>query len=224
MTAADPSNGDKAWPCRLRERRRLTDRTFELVLSRPPGFDFKAGQRISLQIGQTARDYTLVNPPADNVLIVLVRRIPTGQMTPILDQLPIGADLRFAGPDGHFVHRPGRRPAVMAATGTGIAPFAAMIRDGARPAVLLHGVRTHDELYYREELQAAAHRYVPCLSREASLAAGAFQGYVTQFLKDCLAPTTCDFYLAGRMAMIHDALEIIDDSFPSARVFTEAFF
>jgi ferredoxin-NADP reductase len=112
----------------------------------------------------------------------------------------------------------------MVATGTGIAPFAAMIRAGARPARLLHGVRTPDELYYRHELQNAAGRYIPCLSGEGALPEGACRGYVTGVLEAGLGLAGCDFYLAGRMAMIHDALTIIDDHFPSSRVFTEAFF
>ncbi len=224
MATNDQSMQDRVWSCQLLKRRRLTTSTFELCLSRPPDFDFKAGQRICLQIGQIGRDYSLVTPPGAGTLAVLVRRIPAGRVTPLLDQLPIGAALTFTGPEGHFVLRDSQRQAVMVATGTGIAPFAAMIHEGARPSLLLHGVRTAEELYYRETLQAAAGRYVPCLSNDPAPPEGAFNGYVTRFLQEHVPPCACDFYLAGRMAMIHDALAIIDDGFPEARVYTEAFF
>ena len=212
------------WSCRLLERRRLTAGTFELRLTRPPGFSYQAGQRIALRTEATERDYTLVSAPADADLAVLVRLIPAGRVTPFLDQAPIGSELLFSGPNGYFCLRPDARPVVMVASGTGIAPFTAMVRAGARPFVLLHGVRTADELYYRAELQPAAKHYVPCLSAKALLPGGAFGGYVTAYLQTRLDPQPCDFYLSGRMEMIRDAMEIIDARFPNARVYTEAFF
>ncbi len=224
MAATHQTMPDGGWSARIVERRRFSENTFELRLDRPPGFDFKAGQHIAIQAEGTEREYSLVTPPAEDTLAVLVRRIPDGRMTPFLDQAPVNSQLAFTGPDGHFVFHPGRRPAVMVATGTGIAPFIAMMRAGVRPFMLLHGVRRVDELYYRDEIQAAVKNYVPCLSTNNEIPADAFHGYVTRYLQTRLAPLTCDFYLAGRMAMIHDAMQIIDACFPSARVYTEAFF
>ncbi len=212
------------WSSRLLERRRLAAGTFELRLTRPTGFAFRAGQYIILRIGDAARAYSLVNAPQARSLAILVRCIPGGRVTTYLDRATAGTVLRFDGPDGHFTHRGGRRTVVMVATGTGIAPFAAMIRAGARPDMLLHGVRTPDELYYGEECRTAARSYVPCLSGETVPGGDIFHGHVTRFIETRLAPTTADFYLAGRMAMIHAVMGIIDRRFPSARVYTEAFF
>ena len=213
-----------SWSSRLLERRRLATGTFELHLSRPTGFDFKAGQYITLRIGDAAREYSLVGAPQARSLAILVRRIPGGRITTHLDRVATGTELFFDGPDGHFTYRGGERPVVMVATGTGIAPLAAMIRAGARPDVLLHGVRTLEELYYREECRQAARRYVPCLSGDAAPPAEAFNGHVTRFIETSLDPLEADFYLAGRMAMIHAVMSIIDARFPSSRVYTEAFF
>ena len=224
MRVADQASAKPSWSSRLLERRRLTAGTFELRFSRPQGFEFKAGQHVTLRVEGTAREYSLVGPPEAHLLAILVRRIPEGRMTAYLDQVPAGAELTFDGPGGHFIFHGHRRPVVMVATGTGIAPLAAMIRAGARPDVLLHGVRTPDELYYRDECQAAARRYVPCLSGGAALAGEAFDGHVTRFIETRLAPEAADFYLAGRMEMIHAAMGIIDVRFPSARIYTEAFF
>ncbi len=224
MGDTDQVTTKASWSSRLLERRRLAAGTFELRFSRPAGFAFKAGQYVTLRIGQTTREYSLVSAPQAPSLAILVRRIPGGRVTTHLDRAPVGTELPFDGPDGHFTYRGDRRTVVMVATGTGIAPLAAMIRAGARPDVLLHGVRTQDELYYREECRAAARSYVPCLSGEATLADEAFHGHVTRFIETHLAPTEADFYLAGRMAMIHAVMGIIDMRFPLARVYTEAFF
>ena len=224
MGGTEQATGPPAWSGRLLARRRLAAGTFELRLNRPKGFDFQAGQYVTLHVGGTTREYSLADAPQARHLTILVRRIPGGRVTGFLDQAPAGADIPFDGPDGHFTFRGARRPVVMVATGTGIAPLAAMIRAGARPDVLLHGVRTADELYYREEIQAAARRYVPCLSGGAELPAHAFGGYVTRFIETRLDPLEADFYLAGRTAMIHAVMGIIDARFPTARVYTEAFF
>jgi ferredoxin-NADP reductase len=224
MTGVNQTRPEETWSAKLLKRRRLTESTFELQLSKPNGFAFQPGQRITLQHDRCERDYTLTNTISESYLSVLVRRIAAGQMTPFLDQAPIGARLSFTGPAGHFHFHPGRRPAVMVATGTGIAPFVAMIRAGVKPRLLLHGVRTSAELYYREELAVAASRYVPCLSTDTSCDGEFFRGYVTHFMQTRQSLGDCDFYLAGRMEMIHDAMQIIDTCSPSARVFTEAFF
>jgi ferredoxin-NADP reductase len=224
MTAGLQTPTAKVWASRLLARRRLTDGTFELRLQRPPGFDFQPGQHITLRAGRCEREYSLISRPSANDLAILVRLIPAGQLTPFLAQAPTGTELSFTGPEGRFRFHPQPRPAAMVATGTGIAPFVAMIRAGARPAWLLHGVRTAEELYYRDELEAAVDRYIPCLSGATPLPSEAFSGRVTRFLQTHPALGVCDVYLAGRMAMIHDAIRIVDECFPSARVYTEIFF
>ena len=50
-----------------------------------------------------------------------------------------------------------------------------------------------------------------------------FPGRVTEFLETKLGPGTYCFYLCGRREMIGDTMEIIDDKFPEAKVFTEQF-
>lgn len=112
------------------------------------------------------------------------------------------------------------------ATGTGVTPFVAFARSGIRDFVLLHGVRTPDELYYQDELSPAADRYVPCISTPlpAESHSHYFAGRVTRYLTTELRPGRYDFYLCGRKEMIRDTILIIDDHFEGSRVFTEIFF
>lgn len=119
------------------------------------------------------------------------------------------------------------------ATGTGIAPFVSYARAGVAGYVLLHGVRTAGELYYRDILASAASLYVPCISgaRRGRFEAGApgpashaYSGRVTGYVADLLEPGVYDFYLCGRSDMIVDAVKIIDERFPGSFVYTEPFF
>lgn len=209
----------------LLERRQLAQNTFEAVFTRPAGFTFVAGQRIRLHYGSLARDYSLVNRPGDDRLILCIRQVTGGRFSPLLAAADVGTRFRFSGPHGYFLYRPSERPAVFVATGTGVAPFASMALSGVEGFTLLHGVRRKDERYYAPLLQSKAARYVACLTGDpVPAAADAFKGRVTDFLASQLANGRYDFYLCGRQEMIRDVSWLIDDRFPGSLAYTEIFF
>lgn len=211
----------------LQETRRLSSDTFELRLARPEGFDFRAGQHIRLEVQGVERDYSLTSGPEASHLALLIRRVPEGALTPCLASLEPGSEIDFSGPRGHFAFRPSDLPAVFVATGTGIAPFAAMVRSGVRDFLLLHGVRTAEDLYYEDLLRAAAGEVVPCLTRHGDGQlphAEAFFGRVTAYLEANLPRKAYDFYLCGREEMIRDVTLLADEAFPGSRVYAEIFF
>lgn len=225
MTPAFQDAAQGGYDSRVTGRRWLTHNTFLLDLERPPGFRFMAGQRIQLLFEGETRDYSLIPGDPPPALTLLIRRIPGGALTNRLGDCPEGTRLHFIGPGGHFIYRRTSRPAVFIATGTGVAPFVAMCREGAQGVILLHGVRQVAELYYRSLLEATAGLYVPCLSGgPGSASEGTYAGRVTGYLQDRLPPGDYDFYLAGRREMIADAIAIVDERFPSSRVYSEIFF
>src|SRR6185503_3590712 len=100
-----------------------------------------------------------------------------GTFTPILWDLPVGHRMRMIGPKGKFMLQPDdERTHIFISSGTGNAPFVAMMRqlllDGqARDVVFLNGVSHARELGYRELLEdwersgAYPVRYMPTVSR-----------------------------------------------------------
>ena len=200
--------------------------TFEIRFSRPDGFSFRPGQQITFIHAALRRDYTLLGPTDDEDLAVCVRHIPQGRFSPLLAAADPGDGFTITAPFGFFTYQRSPRPAVFIATGTGIAPFVAFARAGVRNFNLLHGVRTPAELYYAEELSAAAHRYIPCLS--VSFAPlpypHAFHGHVGDYLAAKHPREIYDFYLCGRSEMIRDVMRIIDEHYDGSRVFFETFF
>jgi ferredoxin-NADP reductase len=206
-------------------RQWLTKDTFTLTLERPPGFHFRAGQRIRLLTAGKTRDYSLIPGDSDDQLTLLIRSAADGVVSPHLSRCPLGSDLDFTGPSGHFIHRPSSRPAIWIATGTGIAPFVAMCRTGIRGFVLFHGVRHADELYFRDLMESAALSYIPCLTGgPSSLSPDAFPGRVTDYLRQQFPQGEYDFYLAGRREMIAEIMDIVDHRFPASHVYSEIFF
>jgi ferredoxin-NADP reductase len=208
-------------------RRWLSTKAFEIGLSRPAGFDFQAGQSIGIVYEGQTRYYSLTNGSADPVLSLCVRYIREGLFTPVLAEAELGTPFQFTGPHGYFLFRPSQRPAIFVATGTGIAPFLAMIRSGINAALVLHGVRTAAELYYGDFLRALPCTYVACLSEAGSpdgVAAGVYAGKVTGYIRTRLDRRAYDFFLCGRQEMIRDATLLADEHFPASHVYTEVFY
>jgi benzoate/toluate 1,2-dioxygenase reductase subunit len=215
---------DLTYETKLLERRRLSDNTFEAIFSRPSVFDFTAGQRIRLIHGGLERDYSLTNAPDDAVLVLCIRQVAAGRFSTLLSATPVGTAFTFSGPHGYFVFRASPRPPIFVATGTGVAPFAAMARSGVSAFTLLHGVRHAGDCYYASLFGSKARRYVVCLSEEDPSEAGTFHGRVTDYLASQLEPDHYDFYLCGRGEMIRDVTWLVDDRFPGSMVYTEIFY
>ena len=213
------------WLISVLERVWLNDDNFSLTCTRPEGFRFQAGQYVTLGMGGVEREYTLTSPPDAPVLRFLVKRVVGGRMSEVLSQMALGKQLAMAEPKGYLTHRPSSREAVFVGTGVGIAPYVAMATAGVRGFTLIQGARLVSGLFYRQELQAAADRYVACLSgKDEDLAAvGAFPGYVTTWVAANLPTGNYDFYLCGSRAMIHDMTHLLDRSFPDAVIYSEAY-
>ena len=208
------------------ERRWLSEKTFELDLTRPAGIRHVPGQWIRLFPKGEGRDYTLVNAPSDPNLTVCIRRIRQGGTSDFLAGASMGTPLRLEGPSGYFAHRTSPRPAVFIATGTGVAPFVSMARAGVTGFTLLHGTGSERELYYGDLFRTAAARYIPCISAATLPAESSdpvFRGRVTDYLNTRLPEGVYDFYLCGTGEMIREATAIIDDLFEESKLYIENF-
>jgi benzoate/toluate 1,2-dioxygenase reductase subunit len=211
----------------LLQRTWLSETTFEVELSRPLSFHFRPGQRIRFHHGALERDYSLLSRPDSPRLGLCVRHLPAGPFSSILAAAEIGTSFTFTGPHGYFTFQRSPRPPVFVATGTGVAPFLSMARSGVTGFTMLHGVRTAAALYYRSDFSAAASLYVPCLSHPppgSPLPPGAYDGWVTGYLREHLPPGAYDFYLCGRREMIRDATLLVDERFSRSLVYAEIFY
>ena len=208
----------------LKERRWLSNKSFEITLTKPKDFRYIPGQWIRLSHHAVERDYTLVSAPTDPHLALCIRNIEQGFLSAGLSNAPVGSHFNFNGPHGYFTYRPSPRPAVFVATGTGLAPFVSMARSGVTGFLLLHGVNSTEDLYYAAEFKSAAKQYVPCISEADRSSGEYFQGRVSDYLRKILAPGLYDFYLCGRGEMIRDVTFLVDEKFSGSLIFTETFY
>ncbi len=204
----------------------LNAETFELICSRPQGFQFLAGQYVSFVYQGEEREYTIISPPEAMELRFLIKQIAGGKMSRKLASIAPGSVFEMSRAKGYLTFCPTERPVYFVATGVGIAPFVAMAAGGTRGFTLIHGTRNRSGLFYRQELSAAALRYIPCISgnnETGEKLPNLYRGYVTQYLKITLEPGCYDFYLCGSRAMIRDMTHFLDEYHPGVRIYNEAY-
>ena len=126
---------------------------------------FEAGQYMTIGVlvdGRIVqRPYSVASAPsaANDGYEMYVRLVEGGTFTPLLWELPVGHRMRIIGPKGKFTLEPDDdRIHVFVSSGTGNAPFVAMMREMlaqgvARPAVFLNGCSYERDLGYRELLE-----------------------------------------------------------------------
>ncbi len=212
----------------LVERRHLTaDIASLFVLPDVPATPYAPGQYATLGLVDgdqlIQRPYSMAAPHAvDDTWEFHVRRVRGGALTERLWDVPAGGRLRMGPPRGRFTSDPGDgRAHLFVATGTGIAPFVAMVRDDlvagrGRVVVVVHGVAHADELGFRDLLSglAASHpcrfRYVPTISRPGDLRNAGWPGATgraERVLQDGWAtlgldPSSTVAYLCGNPGMV----------------------
>nr|WP_321467616.1 FAD-binding oxidoreductase [uncultured Desulfobulbus sp.] len=207
-------------------RKWLNEDTFELICSRPEGFDFVAGQHVTMHHEDDEREYTILSPPSVNTLHFLIKKIDQGRLSSVLAGLDPGSELSISRAKGYLIYRPTDRPIFFVGTGVGIAPFVSIAASGVRNFTLLHGAREVHGLFFRQELVVAAHRYIPCVSGQVKPGTNVVdlhRGYVTDYVDRYIKPGAYDFYLCGSRPMIHDMTHLLDQHFPETRIYSEAF-
>jgi ferredoxin/flavodoxin---NADP+ reductase len=169
------------------------------------------------------REYSIYSGMSENYLEFLIREVEGGTLTPRLKSLKKGEPVDVNGPFGQFQIKESeqKRPHLLIATGTGIAPFHSFALS--YPDLnyrILHGVQTSSEMY--DSSSYPADRYFPCLSLEKS---HYFSGRVTNYLLEAEIPDKVLVYLCGNRKMIEEGFEILRKrKVPSDAIFVEAFF
>ena len=152
-------------PARVTEVTHWNDRLFSFKTERAPEFRFENGHftMVGLKLGDrpALRAYSIASANYEDHLEFLSIKVPDGELTSRLQHVQVGDEILLGRkPVGSLVLtdlRPGRN-LYLFATGTGLAPFMAIIRDPEAYAkfervVLVHGVRRVSDLAYNEYLE-----------------------------------------------------------------------
>ncbi len=142
-----------------------TDRLFSFRVTRPASLRFRSGEFVMIGLlGDNGkpllRAYSIASPAWDEELEFYSIKVPDGPLTSKLQHIKVGDEIILRPkPVGTLVLDallPGKRMWFLA-TGTGIAPFASLMRDPEtyeryEQVVMMHTCRTAEELAYGREL------------------------------------------------------------------------
>ncbi len=216
-------------------------RHFKLAFEPGVDFSFKAGQFINIilpPIGDhkgIKRPYSIASPPSwKGYLDLTWKRVEGGYVTNHLWTLHEGDSLQIQGPLGHFtVKEPLPKAIIFISTGTGIAPFRAMMHELLKanaPCEIwnIFGNRYEDEILYKKEFEELAAKHpnfhnVFTVSRPQTWK-GETQ-YVQFMLKKHIAsPQQKHIYICGLTSMINEVVKTAQEmGFQKDQIFYEKY-
>jgi len=183
-TTADSATGDFPIPSGVFAEtvisvQHYTDRLFRFRMTRPASFRFRSGEFVMIGLPNAERPvfraYSIASPAWDEELEFYSIKVPDGPLTEHLQKVQPGDTvLMRKKPVGTLVHDAllGGERLYMFSTGTGIAPFASVIRDPEtyerfKQVILIHTCRDAAELTYGHDLVAAT-KADPLVGEEAT--------------------------------------------------------
>lgn len=142
-----------------------TDSLFSFKITRPDSFRFRSGEFVMIGLeGDNGkpllRAYSIASPSWDSELEFFSIKVPDGPLTSKLQHIKPGDKIILGKkPTGTLVTDallPGKRLYLLS-TGTGVAPFASLIRDPEvyekyDKIIVTHTCRTSKELHYSRQL------------------------------------------------------------------------
>ncbi len=185
--------------------------------------EFIPGQFISFvaPVGgkEITRAYSLAAAPSGTGCFELcLNLVEDGHISKVLFAMRPGDTIAMQPPLGMFTLRRPEREALFIATGTGIAPFRAMLQAHLHPQstaiTLLFGVRYESTILYRADFERLAvqfpqFRFWPTLSRPEPGWRGR-SGHVQAHLEEAIGGRRdLDVYLCGLKLMVDDVRSIL---------------
>lgn len=224
--------------------RHWNEHLFSFTITRPPSFRFRSGEFVMIGLrGDNGkpllRAYSVASPAYAEELEFLSIKVPDGPLTSRLQQIAPGDEIYLGRkPTGTLVAdalRPGRRLFLLG-TGTGLAPWMAIIRDPDiydrfEQVVVVHSVRRVSDLAYRDVLESVLAddplvdefapnqlSYVPTVTREPFHTTGRigdlmesgrlFEGKLADLRR--FDPEHDRLMLCGSMGMIKETAAMLD--------------
>ena len=218
------SKTDSSLKIALVGREMVADRTMSFRFERPAAWFHRAGQSLDMTLidpPETAaegnlRAFTISSAPREYVIQITTRLRDTA-FKRVLQQVPLGTQVKIEGPFGDFRLHNAARPAVLLAGGIGITPFRSILVEaiGGGPlpyrVTLFHANRRPEDAAFADEFRALELRdsnlaYVPTMTAMADSAEpwDGERGHIDaamlgRHLGDVVAPI---YYIAGPPGMV----------------------
>lgn len=218
-----------------------TDRLFSFAITRPAGFRFRSGEFVMIGLPlpdkPIYRAYSIASPAWDEELEFFSIKVENGPLTSHLQKIAVGDTILMRQKSTGTLVLDALLPGeclYLLATGTGIAPFASIIRhpdtyDKFEQIILIQSARENAELTYIKEIiddfkenelmQELYHKlsFYPITTREHSPHMGRItdqmrSGVLFETIKrPPLNKQTDRVMICGSMQMIKDVAQLCDE-------------
>ena len=196
---------------KLIETRDIADNTIELVIEKPKGLTYAAGQYVVLELinpkyntlDMPFRPLSMVSHPDEDV-VRFAMRLSNSSFKKSCNALEKGDKLRLFGPMGHFSVSTENRGVVFLISGIGITPIISLLKElekikFTQPVYLFYTNRSEEVTSYHKLLQNITiqnYKYVPVFTRTD-------KRINDQFLESKLGSfEPFDYYLVGNNKFI----------------------
>lgn len=214
----------------VRETQSVTDNTRRVIVDRPPGYGFTAGQSAEVSVDkpewrEEKRPFSFTSLTSEDCLEFMIRIYPAHHgVTEQIQRLKPGDHLILSDPFGSLMYH---GTGYFVAGGTGITPFLAIFRNLIRTSpldenTLIFSNRKESEIIAREELDAMfGDRVHYNITHEPSVRFN--QGLVTQTYLDGLVTRRTSYcYVCGPDRMVKDVTAILGRlGVPDHKIITE---
>jgi ferredoxin-NADP reductase len=211
-------------------RELVAARTMSFRFARPAEWSYRAGQSVDMTLLDPSetdeegnlRAFTISSAPRENVIQITTRLRDTA-FKRVLQQVPLGTEVKIEGPFGSFRLHNAARPAVLLAGGIGITPFRSILVEtiggGALPypVTLFHANRRPEDAAFGEELRELARKdpnltFVPTVTGMAGSTEpwDGEEGHIDapMLARHVSAGTNPVYYVAGPAGMV-EALRVM---------------
>ncbi len=135
------------------DKRQETKNIFSLILEKPGGFRFYAGQYLDVEINGDTRAFTISSSPVEDFLMITTRK-GISQFKKALESLKAGDMITTSHPAGTFTLDE-TEPAIFIAGGIGITPFRSMLKYAvdqklSTPITLIYSNSDNNFLFKKE--------------------------------------------------------------------------
>ena len=241
---------------KLAYKKQLISKVYFLVFQTESKIETISGQFFSLEVApKTFRSYSTVytgqKPPHffeetqslpillgdSSYVCFMISTKPGGLASEYFEKNQIGDELTAIGPNGKFKLVENQNPKVFIATGTGLAPFVAIIsdvfeKDKNAKVKLFFGVWTKNDSFVKEFFKTYPKTDYPNLeiynvidnSEGAQLDEYNISGRVTTAIPEVVKDyKATDFYLCGHPMMVSDMAKVLEDLGAKENIYLEKF-
>ena len=195
------------------------------AFERPAGFDFTAGQFMTVILSNAPYDdakgnrrtFSIASSPQESTRLQIATRMTGSALKRSLAEMTLDTPVELFGPAGSFtLHKASSMPAVFIAGGIGITPFRSMINDAfarhlTHQITLIYSNRNPEGAAFHDEFLRIAEghtrfKYIPTMTDAdkshqpwAGLRRPVDAHFLREHIGDIMAPV---FYIAGPPGMV----------------------